>query len=97
MPGLALGHGGAGQLPCARHLMHTTCSIAMRDPHDVDVLDRLQGRLNAVDARVLVVHDGFGTATFVTHGSAAALRRRVRVAIDAELGSTWARHFRALP
>jgi hypothetical protein len=77
--------------------MRTTCSIAMRDPHDVDVLHRLQGRLNAANARVLVVHDGFGTASFVTHGSEAALRERVRAAIDAELGSTWAHHFRALP
>lgn len=77
--------------------MKKSCSIALRDRHDVDVLDRLQARLNAQEAGVLVVHDGLGTASFFTHGSEAALRERVRAAIDTELGPTWSDHFRALP
>jgi hypothetical protein len=88
---------GPGNRHARRHLMRTTCSIAMRDPHNVDVLYRLQSRLEAANVRVLVVHDGFGTASFVSHGSEVALRERVRAAIDAELGSTWAHHFEALP
>ena len=74
-----------------------SCSIALLDPHDMDVLDRLQAELDAQDARVLVVHDGLGTASFFTHGSEAALRERVRAAIDTELGSAWSNHFGALP
>jgi hypothetical protein len=77
--------------------MKRSLSIALRDAHDVDVLDRLQARLDAQDARVLVVHDGLGTASFFTRGSDVALRERVRAAIEQELGPAWSDHFRALP
>lgn len=77
--------------------MKRFCSIALRDPHDVDVLDRLQAQLNAQHARVLVVHDGLGSASFFTHESDANLRKHLRAAIDRELGPAWSDHFRALP
>lgn len=77
--------------------MPAMCSIRMLDPNDLDILERLQARLDCVRPRVRVVHDGSGIASFVAPESDRSLRRRVREAIDSELGPAWTRHFHRLP
>lgn len=84
-------------IPYASAPMKRSCSIPLRDPHDVEVLDRLQARFNAQGAPVLVVHDGLGSASFFTYGADAVLRERMRAAIETELGPAWSDHFGALP
>lgn len=77
--------------------MPAMCSIRMVDPDDLDILDRLQARLDGVRPRVRVVHDGSGIASFVAPEPERSLRQRVRDAIEFELGPAWTRHFHRLP
>lgn len=77
--------------------MPAMCSIRMVDPDDLDILERLQVRLDRSRPRIRVVHDGSGVASFVAPDSDRSLRERVREAIEVELGPLWIRHFQRLP